>query len=98
MTAFWPSMTIGPGETAVQTAGETRFVVDCKVNPAASDGQVKITFALEEITISCGGPTGNERLNTVPRSELPPRDVVPYSVLPDKTNPPGATPSLLQYG
>ena len=36
--------------------------------------------------VSCGA---NERLNTVPRSELPPRLVVPYRVwvLADKVNP-----------
>jgi len=33
VTVFWPLTAAGPGETAVQTAGETRFVVDCKVNP-----------------------------------------------------------------
>ena len=38
-------MTIGPGETVLQTTGETRFVVDCKANPAALVGHVKIIFA-----------------------------------------------------
>jgi len=33
VTVFRPSMTTGPGELVVQTAGETRFVVDCNVNP-----------------------------------------------------------------
>src|SRR5206468_9740787 len=37
----------------------------------------------------------NERLNTVPRPELPPPCAVPYSVLPDKINPAyGKDPSL----
>jgi len=33
VTAFLQSMMTGPGETVVQTAGGTRLVVDCKVNP-----------------------------------------------------------------
>ena len=83
MIAFWPSMTTGSGETVVQSA-ETRFVVDCKVNPAALVGQVKIIFTPEGISVSCGGVTGNEMLNTVPLPELPPPAAVPYSVLLDK--------------
>src|SRR5258708_21677769 len=47
----------------------------------------------------CPTSGGNERLNTVPLPELPPCTVVPYSVLPDKSNPArGAAPSLLIYG
>ena len=46
VTVFCPLTTTGPGETVAQTTDETRFVVDCKVNPAALVGQVKITFAL----------------------------------------------------
>jgi hypothetical protein len=34
VAAFWPSTKAGAGETVVQIAGETRFVVDYKVNPA----------------------------------------------------------------
>ena len=64
ITSFCPPMTIGPGETVVQTAGETRFMVDCKVNPATLVGHVKITFAAERMIVSCGG--GNKRLNIVP--------------------------------
>ena len=87
----------GPGETVLQTAGETRFVVDCKVNPAALVGHVKITFTPEEIMVSCGALTDpNEKLNTVPKPKLPPSSVVPYSVVPDKINPAnGTVPSLL---
>ena len=71
-------MTTGPGETVVQTACETRFVVDCKVNPVASVGHVKIILAPEGITVSCGALTDpNERLNTVPLPELPPCSAVP---------------------
>src|SRR5258707_6594839 len=37
----------------------------------------------------------NERLKTVPLSQSPPEDVVPYSVLPDKTRlASGSAPSL----
>ena len=96
VTAFCPSMTTGPGETVVQTAGETRFVVDCKKNPATLAGHVKIIFAPEGITVSCGALTDpNERLNIVPLPELPPWLAVPYRVLPDKINPAsGFAPSL----
>ena len=44
-------MTTGPGETVVQTAGETRFVVDCNANPVALVGNAKMSFAL--------GPVGS---------------------------------------
>src|SRR6266516_3909833 len=94
VTAFWPLTTMGVGELVVQSAGETRFVVDCKVNPAASVGHVKIILAPEGITVSCGG--GSVRLNTVPEPELPPPTAVPYRVLPYKINPAiGKNPSLL---
>ena len=69
VTAFCPLTTTGPGETVLQTAGETRFVVDCRVNAAALVGHVKITLATERIIVSCGGM---KRLNTVPLPELPP--------------------------
>ena len=45
ITTFCPPMTTGQGESALQTAGETRFVVDCKVKPVALVGHVKMTFA-----------------------------------------------------
>ena len=70
VTVFWPLTMTGPVETVVQTAGETRFVVDCKVNLVALVGHVRITFAPEGLIFSCGG--GNERLNTVRLSSLPP--------------------------
>ena len=81
----------------VQTAAEPRFVVDCRVNPATLVGHVKITLALEGIIVSCDALTDpKERLNTVPRPELPPSRAVPYRVLPDKINPAhGVAPSLL---
>src|ERR1035437_8458731 len=90
---------IGPGETLLHTAGETRFVADCKVNPAASVGHVKITLAPEGtmVRVGAGALTDpNARLNTVPLPELPPKFAVPYRVLPDKINPAsGLAPSLL---
>ena len=33
VTVFCPLTTTGAGEFVFQTAGEARFVVDCKVNP-----------------------------------------------------------------
>ena len=72
VTVFCPLTTTGSGETVVQAAGGRRFVVDCKVNPAALVGHVKITLAAEGMIVSCGALAGNERLNTVPSPELPP--------------------------
>src|SRR5437762_3495317 len=92
---FCPLTTTGPGETVLQTAVATRFVVNCKVNPVALVGHVKITFAPEGMIVSCGFVAGNERLNTVPLPELPPASAVPYKVSPDKTKPHGFAPSLL---
>ncbi len=45
VTVFRALTMTGPGETPLQTADETRFVVDCNVNPAALVGQDKITFS-----------------------------------------------------
>ena len=93
VTVFCRSTTTGPGETLVQIAGETRLVVDCKVNVAALVGQVKITLALEGMIVSWGGM---KRLNTVPLPELPPPYAVPYTLLPDNFKPAdGLAPSLL---
>src|SRR6266851_9571115 len=83
VTAYCPLTITGLEELVVQT-GETRFVVDCKVKPAALVGHVKITFAPDGMTVSCGALTGNEMLNTVPWPELPPFSVVPYRMLADK--------------
>ena len=78
VTAFCPLTTADTGETVVHNAGETRFVVDCRVNgnPVALVGQDKITFAAKGVMVS-GGGEGNVRLNTVPLLELPPYSVVP---------------------
>src|ERR1019366_5188029 len=95
VTAYCPLTTTGAGELVVQTADEPRFVVDCRVNPVALVGHVKITLAPEGMMVSCGGP-GSVRLNTVPPLKLPPIAAIPYRVLPDKINPAcGASPSLL---
>ena len=67
VTAFCPLTTTGPGETVLQTAGEARFVVDCKVNPVALIGHVKITLFPEGMMVSCGRMADtNGRPNTVP--------------------------------
>ena len=69
VTTFCPLTTTGPGETLLQTTDETRFVVDCKVNPAILVGHIKTTFVPEDFMISAGA---NEILNTVPPPPLPP--------------------------
>ena len=71
VAVFCPLMTTGAGETVVQTADDTRLVVDCNVKPVALVVHVKITFAPEGMILNCGG-TGSVRLNTVPLPELPP--------------------------
>ena len=58
VTAFCPLTTTGAGELVIQTDGETRFVVDCKVNPVVLVGHLTITFAPERIMVSCGGDSG----------------------------------------
>ena len=54
VTAFCPLTMTGAGETVFQTAGETRFVVDCEVKTIAFVGHVKITLVPEGIMVSCG--------------------------------------------
>ena len=69
VTAFCPLTTTGPGETLVQTAGEERLVVDCRVNPAALVGHVKTTSAPEDpmASVGVGALTDpKEKLNSVP--------------------------------
>jgi hypothetical protein len=79
VTVFCPLTTTGPGETLVQTAVETWFAADCKVNPEKSNpailvGHVKMTFVPERFIVTFGA---NERLKTVPLPELPPPLAVP---------------------
>src|ERR1039457_1095289 len=89
-------MITGTGKTALQTGGETRFVVACNAKPATLVGHVKITFHPEGVIVNCGGGCGNARLKIVPQPRLPPAEDVPYTVVPDKINPPiGKAPSLL---
>ena len=67
VTVFWvPTMT-GSGETVVQKVGEAGFVVDCKVKPTALGDQVKMTFALEGMMVSCAGDE-NRFVGEVPAS------------------------------
>lgn len=81
-------------ETAFQVTGESRFVADSKLKLVVLVGQVKTTLVPAGVMVSCG--CGNEKLNTVPSPELPPRAAVPYKVLPDIINKPAALlPSLL---
>ena len=52
--------------TVVQTAGETRFVVDCKVKPVALVSHVKITLVPAGVMVSCGAVTvPDERRRTI---------------------------------
>src|SRR5256885_2436471 len=72
-----------------------RAGADCKVKPVALVGHVKITLLPEATIVSCGGVTGNVRLNTVPSPKSPPPYVVPYRVLTDKIKlAKGEAPSL----
>jgi hypothetical protein len=65
VTTFWPLTMTGGVERLVQAAGEPRFVVNCKVSPAALLGHVKTIFPAEAIILGVGG-AGNEMLNSVP--------------------------------
>ena len=58
----------------VAQTGERRLVVDCKLNPTALVGHVKITFAPEGIKVSSGWM---KMLNTVPFPEVLLPEAVP---------------------
>ncbi len=88
MTVFWPLMMTGAGKTLVQSARETRFVVDCKVKLVKLVGQVRMTFAPAGAMVSCAG---SEMLNIVPLPELPPGLAARYRGCP-KMNPPNLSP------
>src|SRR5665213_622606 len=94
VTVFCPLTTADTGETIFQPAGETRLVVDCKVNvsPAVLVGQIKTTLAAERLIVSWG--CGNVMLNTVPAPFVPPRTAVPYRVLPDMVKLPYGEPEV----
>src|SRR5207249_4846061 len=47
VTAFCSLTTTGADEAVVQATGESRFVVNCKVNPAALLSHVKTTLSPE---------------------------------------------------
>jgi len=69
VTALFVLAMTGAEELVLQTAGGARFVVNCKVNPVALVGHVKITLVPNCVMTSCGGVTvtdPNEMLNTVP--------------------------------
>ena len=73
VTAYCPLTTTAAGETLVQTVVETRLVVDCKVNPVALVGHVKMKLAPEGTMVKVGAGAltdPNVRLNTVPLPEL----------------------------
>ena len=74
-------------------AGADCNLIPLKSKPATLAGHVKMTFVPEELMDSCGV---NDSLNAVPLPELPPKAVIPYKVLPDKSRPAeGLAPSLL---
>ncbi len=54
VTVFCPLTTTGVGEFVVQTTGEIKFVVDCKVYPMALVGHFRITFAPEKSRVAVG--------------------------------------------
>ena len=74
--------TTGFGETEVQVAGETRLVVDCRVNLVALVGQLRITLVPEAVMVSCGGGNGSGR--TLKKNG---------SMLDDRSNPFGFCPA-----
>ena len=85
VTVFCPLTTIGTTELVVQTTGETRFVVDCKVNPVALAGHVKIKFIPERSAEALG--RGASKLALAMNGQNFPPDVMKspaaYNVLPD---------------
>ena len=48
VTVLFPLTTTGNGETLLQTTGDTKLVVNCKVNPVKLADHVKITSAPEK--------------------------------------------------
>ena len=71
VTAFCPLTTTGAGGLVLQTMGETRFVVNCKVNSMPLVGHAKITLAPEGVMVSCGTLTdpcdGTTLMSSSPR-------------------------------
>ena len=60
VTVFCPLRRPALEQRLVQTAGETRLVVDCKLNPAALVGHAKITFVPERMIVSCADAQAGE--------------------------------------
>ena len=48
-----PSITVGAG-ALLQFAADPRFVLDCKENPPALAGQVRMTFGPDALSVSSG--------------------------------------------
>ena len=96
VTVNCPLTMTGVGELVVQT-GERRFVVDCKLKPVGTAGQVKIMLKPESPIDSAGGLTWpNDRLKIVPLPLKPPEAASPYSVFPARIKCQlGFAPSLL---
>ena len=66
VTLFHWLRTTGPGTTGVQAAAGIGLGADCKMNPVVFVGQVRMTLVPERVMASCGGVTGNAKLNTDP--------------------------------
>src|SRR5215831_10337673 len=67
VTVFWPAMTTGAGELVLQTTGETRLVVDCKVKPTALVDHDRTASVPEGMIVSCAGDE-NRFVGLVPAS------------------------------
>ena len=66
VTMFCPLEMTCAGKTALQT-GDERFVVDCKVKPAALVGHVKIILSPDGTIASCGKmPAKNSLAVSIP--------------------------------
>ena len=68
VTVFWPFTMIGPDELVVQDAGETRFVVYCKVYPTLLVGHVKTILAPRGMIVSFGAKEGSTFMFTTSTS------------------------------
>ena len=64
VTVFCPLTTTGMGELVIQITGESKFVLESRVNPEKLVGHVTMTLVLKCVMASCN--TGNEMLKTVP--------------------------------
>ncbi len=62
VTVFCPWTMTGATELLTQT-GETRLVVDCRVNPMALAGHAKMTLPRDGVMFSCGKETTSRSSN-----------------------------------